>query len=320
VKKQLFNSLKVIVSASLLIYILVFQVDARQLFQVILDARWEFILIAMLIMVASVVLRAYRWQILLQALKIQVPLGRLVHLYFVGAFFNIFLPTGLGGDAVRMAELARTTGKGPEAVGTTLVDRATGLWVLFVLALVALPFTYTLLPAGWAPIILIGALAGVIGGWVVMASPVIPWLGKKIRLPGQEKFERFYRSVSQLGYPALGKACLVSLIFDLMLIAFNMLIAYGLHVEQPLGIFMLFTPVISFSLALPVSVGGLGVREQTYVSLFSAVGVPVPASVGMSLTNYVLSYFVVGLVGGVLYLLEGALNLRYKNGVGTKRV
>jgi uncharacterized protein (TIRG00374 family) len=161
VKKQLFNSLKVIVSASLLIYILVFQVDARQLFQVILDARWEFILIAMLIMVASVVLRAYRWQILLQALKIQVPLGRLVHLYFVGAFFNIFLPTGLGGDAVRMAELARTTGKGPEAVGTTLVDRATGLWVLFVLALVALPFTYTLLPAGWAPIILIGALAGV---------------------------------------------------------------------------------------------------------------------------------------------------------------
>ena len=312
VKKRWFNILKIVVSAGLLIYLLVFQVDLGQLRQVLCRARWVYLMAALVLMIAGTALRAVRWQVLLQALDIAVPLPRLVHLYFVGAFFNIFLPTGLGGDAVKMAELARSTRRAPEAIGTTLVDRATGLWVLFVLALLALPFSFTLLPQGWAPIIALGTLGGVIGGWAVMGTPLLPWLGGKVRLPGQEKLERFYRSVSQLGYQALGKACAVSLIFDILLIAFNVLIAYGLNVDQPLGIFLLFTPIISFSLALPTSVGGLGVREQTYVLLFGSLGVSGTAAAAMSLANYALTNLVVGLIGGILYALEGTKDLTVK--------
>lgn len=217
-----------------------------------------------------------------------------------------------------MAELARSTGRTPEAVGTTLVDRATGLWVLFVLALLALPFSHALLPDGWLPIIAIGTVGGVLGGWVVMATPLVPWLGGKVRLPGQEKLERFYCSVSQLGYPALGKACLVSLIFDLLLIVFNLLIAYGIGVDQPVGIFLLFTPLISFSLALPISVGGLGVREQTYILLFGALGVSDAAATAMSFANYVLTTLVIGLIGGVVYALEGTTTLMAKQTDGNE--
>lgn len=312
--RRLFNVLKIVVSAGLMIYLLVFQVNLAQLWQVARQARWGYLLAAMTLMIAGTALRAIRWQVLLQALDIEVPLRRLVHLYFVGAFFNIFLPSGLGGDAVKMAELTRTissasTKRAPEAIGTTLVDRATGLWVLFVLALLALPFGHALLPAGWLPIVALGTVTGVFGGWVVVATPLIPWLGGKVRLPGQAKLERFYRSVSQLGYKALGKACAVSLVFDVMLIIFNLLVAYGMGVEQPLGIFLLFTPIISFSLALPISIGGLGVREQTYILLFGALGVSDTASAAMSLANYALTTLVVGLIGGVMYALEGTTKL-----------
>ena len=307
--KQLFNVLKIAISAGLLIYLLVFQVDKEQMWDIVRQARWSYLAGAAVLMIVGTALRAVRWQVLLQALDIEVPLRKLVHLYFVGSFFNIFLPTGLGGDAIRMAELARSTKRGPEAVGTTLVDRATGLWVLFVLALLALPFSHTLLPQRWAPIITLGTLGGVIGGWLVMGTPLIPWLGGKVRLPAQEKLERFYRSVAQLGYPALAKACLVSLIFDILLIAFNVLIAASLHIDQPLGIFLLFTPLISFSLALPISFGGLGVREQTYILLFGPLGVSDTAAAAMSLTNYALGYLVIGLLGGVMYALEGTKGL-----------
>jgi uncharacterized membrane protein YbhN (UPF0104 family) len=317
-RKQLFNVLKTVVSAGLIIYLLVFQVNVGQLWHVVRQARWGYLLAAMVLMIAGTALRAVRWQVLLQALDIEVPLRKLVHLYFVGTFFNIFLPTGLGGDAVKMAELARFTGRAPESIGTTLVDRATGLWVLFVLALLALPFSYALLPDGWLPVIALGTLTGVLGGWVVMATPLIPWLGGKVRLPGQEKLERFYHSVSQLGYPALGKACLVSLIFDLFLIVFNLLVAYGIGVDQPLGIFLLFTPLISFSLALPISVGGLGVREQTYILLFGALGVSDAAATAMSLANYVLTTLVIGLIGGMLYASEGATTLAAKQADGNE--
>jgi uncharacterized membrane protein YbhN (UPF0104 family) len=316
--RRSFNVLKTVVSAGLMIYLLVFQIDLRQLWQVVRRAQWGYLVMAMLLMVAGTALRAVRWRVLLQALGIQVPLGRLVNLYFVGSFFNIFLPTGLGGDAVKMAKLARLTGRAPEAIGTTLVDRATGLWVLFVLAVLALPFSYTLLPQGWASIIALGTLGGVVGGWVVMGTPLIMWLGGKIRLPGQEKLERFYRSVSQLGYRALGQACVVSLIFNVLLIMFNVLIAIGLGVDQPLGIFLLFTPIISFSLALPISVGGLGVREQTYVLLFNALGVSDTVAAAMSLTNYVLTTLVMGLIGGVLYALEGTTTLVAKQANGNE--
>jgi len=307
--KRRLNILKIAVSAGLMTYLLVFQVDMGQLWQIVHQARWSYLAAATVLMIAGTALRAVRWQVLLSALDITVPLRRLVYLYFVGAFFNIFLPTGLGGDAVKMAELARSTGRAPEAIGVTLVDRATGLWVLFVLALLALPFGYTLLPAGWVPAIALGTLGGVIGGWVLMGTPLIPWLGGKVRLPGQEKLERFYRSVSQLGYRALGKACAVSFVFDVLLILFNILIARGLNIDQPLGIFVLFTPIISFSLALPISIGGLGVREQTYVVLFGPLGVPNTPATAMSLTNYVLTNLAVGLIGGCLYAMESARDL-----------
>ena len=304
-KKRVFAVLRIAVSAGLMVYLLVFQVNLGELWSVVRQARWGYLAAAMVLMIAGTALRAVRWQVLLRALEIKVPLRRLVQLYFVGAFFNIFLPTGLGGDVVKMAELARYTGRSPESVGTTLVDRATGLWVLFVLALLALPFTYTLLPQSWIPIIALGTAGGVVGGWVIMGTPLIPWLGGKVRLPGQEKLERFYRSVSQLGYRALGQACLVSLIFDIMLIVFNVLVARGLGVDQPFGVFFLFTPIISFSLALPISIGGLGVREQTYVLLFSSLGVSDAAAVGMGLANYALTNLVTGLLGGILFALEG---------------
>ena len=313
-RKHLFNILKIVVSVGLLLYLLVFQIDLKELWAIARQARWEYLITAMLLMIVGTALRAVRWQVLLQALDIDVPLRRLVQLYFIGAFFNIFLPTGLGGDAVKMAELTRSTGRAPEAIGTTLIDRATGLWVLFVLALLALPFSHTLLPDGWLPIIALGTVGGVVGGWAVMGTPLIPWLGSKVRLPGQEKLERFYRSISQLGYKALGKACLVSLIFDILLIIFNMSIARGLGINQPLGVFLLFTPIISFSLALPISIGGLGVREQTYVLLFSALGVSDAAAAAMSLANYVLTNIVVGLLGGVVYALEGTRGLMESEG------
>ena len=318
IKKQWFNIVKILISAALLIYLLFFKADTGQLVQIILRASWGYLAAAAALMIAGTALRAVRWQVLLNALDIRVPLSRLTGLYFVGAFFNIFMPTGLGGDAIKMVELSRTTGKVPEAIGTTLVDRAIGLWTLFVMALVALPFSIHLLPAKSITEILGIILAGVIGGWLVMGTPLIPWIGSKVRLPGQDKLMRFYRSISQLGYPALGKACLVSTLFNLMLILFNLLIALGLGVHQPVGIFLLFVPIISLSLALPISIGGLGVREGVFVYLFGLLGVNSSLSFSMGLTNYLITNIVVGLLGGIWYSLEGAKEMKIRHGNGEK--
>jgi hypothetical protein len=222
----------------------------------------------------------------------------------VGAFFSIFLPTGMGGDAVKMVMLGESTGRIPEAIGVTLVDRAIGLWTLFGLALLALPFTYQLLPTNWGLTIFLVSVMGFIAGILILGTPLLLWIGNKFTLPGQDKINRFYISVSKLGYVALGWAAFISVIFNGLLILFNILIANSVDVYLPPGVFILLTPIISLSLSLPLSIGGLGVREATYLALFQPLGVSPEIAVVMSLFNYGITNILIGLIGGLLFALE----------------
>ncbi|MBL7201811.1 MAG: flippase-like domain-containing protein [Anaerolineae bacterium] len=308
-RSRLLNLLKVGISAGMLVYVLVFRVDLRALAETVSGARWGPLAGAGALAIAGVALRAVRWLALLRALDIRVPLGRLVRLYFVGTFFNIFLLSGFGGDAIRMMELARHSKRTPEAIGTVLVDRATGLWVLFVLALLALPFGSAGIPRETVLLIAAVSVVGVVGGWLAMGTRLIPWLGSRVKLPGQAKLERFYRAVGGCGYVALGQACGISLAFNLLNITVNYLIARGFNVDLPYGLFFLFTPLVSLSLMLP-SVGGLGVREETFRLVYGTVGVPDSTAVAMSLSNYGLQTLLPGLIGAVLYAVEGASELK----------
>jgi uncharacterized membrane protein YbhN (UPF0104 family) len=303
-RAMLFNALKVVVSVGMLAYVLFVRVDLGELAAIVADARWGYLAIAALLAILGVALRAVRWRALLRAIEIEVHLRRLVGLYFVGTFFNIFLPSGFGGDAVRTMELARQSKRTPEAIGTVLVDRANGLWVLFILGLIALPLAAQHIPAD--TVLLLGALSGtaVIGGWIVMGTAFLPWLGAKVKLPGQAKLERFYGAVSGCGRAALGQASGVSLLFNLMNITVNYLIARGLNVNRPFWIFFAFAPILSVSLLVP-SIGGLGVRETAHMLMYGTVGVTDAAATAMGLAQFAVQTLVPGLIGGVMYAIEG---------------
>ena len=113
--------------------------------------------LAIALVQVGVIVRAYRWLILLKAVGARVPFRRAVYLYFVGSFFNTFLPTGFGGDVVRVIGIGEGA-TSEQAAGTAVVDRLTGFIVLFLLALVALPFSANLLTPRVA--LLVVVLAG----------------------------------------------------------------------------------------------------------------------------------------------------------------
>jgi uncharacterized protein (TIRG00374 family) len=106
--------------------------------------NWLLFGMALLLFLAGSLVRAYRWGALVWSVGIQVSWWRLVDLFFVGSFFNLFLPTGLGGDAVKMYELSHDDGKTAEAISSVVVDRFVGLFVLFALAVLALMGGYKL--------------------------------------------------------------------------------------------------------------------------------------------------------------------------------
>ena len=308
-RATLFNVLKVVVSVGMLTYVLLVRVDLGELAVVVAGARWGYLAIGTLLAILGVALRAVRWHVLLRAIGIDAGLGRLVELYFVGTFFNIFLPSGFGGDAVRMMELARQSKRTPEAIGTVLVDRANGLWVLFILGLISLPLAAQHIPTDTVLLLGVVSSAAVIGGWIVMGTAVLPWLGSKVKLPGQAKLERFYEAVSRCGRTALGQASAVSLLFNLMNITINYTIARGLNVDRPFWIFFAFAPILSVSLLVP-SIGGLGVRETAHMLMYGTVGVGDAAATAMGLAQFAAQTLVPGLIGGVMYAIEGMRGLR----------
>lgn len=308
-RQRLFNALKIAVSLGLIAFILT-KVGLAETWNSLRGAHWGFMAVALALFIFTLPLRALRWQALLDGLGMHVPVARLTELYFVGTFFNIFLPTGVGGDVIRAVELTQDSRHGAEAIGTVFVDRLTGLLVLFVIALAALPFSYRLVETEVAAAIVIMALAGVVGGWLLLQGDLLGRIGRRLSfLPAQDKLEKLYRAVGGCGRRALAWALAVSVLFNLANILVNYLIALALGVHLSPWYFFAFVPIISFSLTLPVSLGGLGVREGTYLLLFGQAGVAPEQALALSLAYYAITV-VTGLLGGLVYAIEGARGLK----------
>jgi uncharacterized protein (TIRG00374 family) len=252
--------------------------------------------------------RAYRWRALLDALGIRVPLARLTSLYFVGTFFSDFLPTGVGGDVVRAYEVAQQTENGAGAVGAVLVDRATGLLMLFLMASMALLFGHRLVRSQVVALILLLTAVGWGGCVLLMRRDLLERLGLLRWVGKVRQVQEVYEAVHACGSRAIAVALGVSFILNLLLVAINYVIALSLGVRVSLWYFLLFVPIISFLLVLPVSLSGWGVREGGYIYLFAQAGVAAPVALTMSLLVQSLQ-LALGLIGAAIYISEGMRGL-----------
>lgn len=298
--KRFQNALKLLVSGGLLALILS-RIGLSALWQEVRAAHWGYLTAAFLVYLTTQAVRGYRWQLLLRGHGVSVPVLRLTYLYFVGSFFNVLLPTGFGGDAVRVLELAPYTPRVAEAIGTVLVDRLTGVIALLGIALLVLPFSYGLVPLSTAALIAVLAVGSVLGAWLLFFRQ--SWMETLLRmLPAlvRRPLEKLYTAVAGCGERAVLGALAVSVFFNLQNIATIYLIALALDVHLAVGYFFLFVPLISLSLTLPISLAGLGVREGVYVVLFGQAGVAEPRAVAMSLLYYGVNV-VIGIIGGVWY-------------------
>ncbi len=276
---------------------------------------WDFGL-ALGLYLLGVWLRSWRWQGLLGAVGYHGRLSRLTELYFVGTFFNQMLPTGIGGDVVRVYETAKDGAGTANAASSVVVDRATGLITLMGMALVTLGMALVMRPGvvdtGVALVILLVS-GGVVLGMLAMLEADrlrrvltrIPFVGRWLEKPGARAFaESFARYRGR----ALNKALAVSIVFNFQLVATNYFLGAGLGVnslmDAPLLYYLLFIPIISFVLALPISISGLGAREAAYVALFGSVGVPSDQALALSLSFYAVN-LITGAIGGVLYVVSG---------------
>ncbi|MFN8484822.1 MAG: lysylphosphatidylglycerol synthase transmembrane domain-containing protein [Anaerolineae bacterium] len=315
-RKRLIDWAKIVISLGLLA-VLLWRVGAQQTLDHLLhmDPFWFALAVALYFM--GVWLRAWRWQGLLRALDLNVGLGLLTNLYFVGMFFNVMLPSGVGGDVVRIYELSKDGRGAANATSSVLMDRAAGLVTLMAQALITLIIAWAVWPGIIQPSVALAIVvisAGTLIATIALLSvdylrrwlAVIPFLTRWLEKPGIRRFAESFKSYRG---PALYRALAVSFVFNLQLVVVNYCLGLALHINLPFVYYLLFVPIVSFVLSLPISWGGLGARETAYVLLFTSVGVPSDQALALSLAFYAVN-LLTGAVGGVLYLMSGIRGAR----------
>src|SRR5262249_38765977 len=125
--------LRLAVSVGILAW-LAWRTDWKQIADAFSRLRVEFWLGSAALVLLMQVLSGFRWQMLARPLGFRGTLWRFTGFYFIGMYFNLLLPTSVGGDVVRAWYLNAGGRRRLAAFLTVLVDRATGLLILLLVA------------------------------------------------------------------------------------------------------------------------------------------------------------------------------------------
>ena len=235
---------------------------------------------AIVVGLVAQVFAGWRLRAGVQSLDQPVPLGTAIRIHFTGLWFNQVLPTGLGGDVVRVVSLQRLAGW-TIALRAVLLDRVYGLAFLLLLCAVQAPVYYSLVdPPELATVLtLIGA-----GGVVVLALVTVDVHGLKWFVPARLSFVSVvvgdFRRLAFLRPSP--QAFASSLMFAVTSIACYALVGGALQVNASFLTFMAFAPLVFVAMQFPISYGGWGPRELATIWLFSLTGVANEQAFAMS--------------------------------------
>jgi hypothetical protein len=309
-RRRLSFLLKLVFSASILAFLLTSKVALADILAVLRTVRPGWIAVAFSLHAVGLLISAYRWQILARAQGDELPLGFLAKSYLVGQFFNIFLPTRFGGDVVRIWDGSRGSRSLLKSSAIVVVERLTGIIVLFLFALVASLFRLDM--ARGVPVIWAALLVGC-AGLLCVGLFFTPLARRALQaLPGKgplgwlkDKALRFRETV--LLYREKPGPFLAALAWALLLqvnvVVYYVLIgkAFGLGIRT-LDYFI-FVPIVLLVQTVPVSINGWGVREASYIEVFKYYGIGAGTAFSFSLVEVGIG-LVVGAVGGVVYVLR----------------
>lgn len=301
-RKKALNLLKI--SVTLIgLYLVLREVPLSSIWAALRQVNLWWVLVTFLLVSGSLALRAYRWLLLLRGAGADMRFSRLLSLYFVGSFFNMFLLSGFGGDVVRALESSRDVRRSV-AAGMVILDRLTGLIMLFVMALFALPFRPDGFPSYLVWFIVIGALGGLVGLALLLEGNVLRWLGgwlpQSVSPVGDGPVVRLLQAVESCGWRAVGGALLVSTLFNLILTLWWLTSGLALGLTVSYGYMLLVVPMLSALLLLP-SVSGLGLNQAVAPALFATAGVEAETAVALSFLVFIVMRLA-GIFGAPVYL------------------
>ena len=308
---------KILISTLLIIYLFVIRkIDVSQVFLFLKGVSFFWLIIGFILLGLGRLITAARWQILLSAQKIHVPLKLLITSLFVANFFNLFLPSTIGGDAMRAYDISRYSKRPGTTIMMIIIERIMGIFALVVIAVFSLFFTYFLKKDFWyeyqisnlvLPVIALFAIT-LIGMFSISHPLFVKGSSYLLSKVGLEKLQEKIKKAGEIfcllkqNRWCLGMGFLLSFVLQVNVIVYTYVIALSLNLGIPFIYFCIIVPLVFIILIIPVSINGIGIRENAYVFFLRGFILSAEA-VALSWLLF-FTTLVLGAIGGLVYVIR----------------
>lgn len=264
----------------LIVIVLLTRYQAPQAQHVLQAVSPPVIIYAVLCYWALQTLSALKWQCLLRAQGVAMPLVDCCQLYLTGMFCNLWMPTSIGGDAMRIYLVAPRCGGKAKAAASVLVERLTGLAALLIIGCIGLTLQLSaptqahsvrsglrlILTASLIFLLFISTLL-MLRNRAYQVQQDVPALWHK-GASLQQSLDLYTQPENRA---TLLLAFALSLLFQAGLVVLNLGLADAMGLRVPALLFCWLVPLLALASLLPFGIGGLGVREATALALLPSV-------------------------------------------------
>lgn len=288
-----------------LVWYLLSKIDFEESFHAVRNINVVLLMASVVQLALQPVLGALRWVLIVRALDGKLRFATSLRYVWIGTFFSQALPGVVGGDAVRIWLFWRDGAGHRLAINSVALGTVVMMLSLFILVAAVQPG-------------LVGRSGSVVATWLPMLMLAAAVSGVAMLMFSDRLIRRFYhlrpfRAISYLAVDArqamLHPFISAALTFLSILAYMNMaitvwLIALALGLNVSVKDCLVLVPVVVLAAAIPISVGGWGVRESAIVVLFGTVGVSSGNALALSVL-FGVAGILVSLPGVALWLSEG---------------
>jgi uncharacterized membrane protein YbhN (UPF0104 family) len=298
----------------ILVTVLAWRLDWRKVGDAFVHLNLALWLLAVVVYVTVQIVSSVRWRMLGRVQGYDAPMGAYIAYYYIGMLFNLVLPTGVGGDVVRVWYLANRDGTGPRegrrmaALVTVMAERVNGIIVLIVLACIAVIFSPTRLPP-WISGTVAGVGAAAILG--ILAVPFLAWLFHKYPRVGLQPWLAPLRrllagSLAYRGHPGmLFVVTGLSAFVQVGNVVMWWLVGEALGLQVSPWYYGVLVPLVSLVATFVPTIGGIGAREAATVVLLAPMPMNVAEADAVTLAVLAWLATVVCSLGGLFFYLFG---------------
>jgi len=289
--------IKLFISLGIL-FLLVYATDLETMKDSLYSIRLDAVIYAFCLVLLTRIVMALRWKVLLYFYQVNASFIRLLEIIFVSNAVGHLLPSGVGTDIIRVYELSKDKGGSERILASVFLDRVFGLISMLLVALLAAWYAY-----------FSGQLSGLIPVLITFTLLMLPvafiiirlFVTKKISINTSKKlllkisvfYNRFVIALQQTDISAHGYLVLIllSVLVQIIRSLVFMCIFIGLGVDIAIIHYFVFIPIVFILMLVPISIGGLGIRESALFVFFGPLGLSIATCTIAGLVSHAIQLF-----------------------------